>query len=308
MSSGKPRRLGRGLEALMQSTAGSSLETDVPGDNGTFRRISIGRIRPNPFQPRKEFAADELTDLKSSLQESGLLQPVTVRPAGRGYELIAGERRLRAAAALGWVEIPAVVRHADDRTLLSLALVENLQRSDLNPVEEAEGYQRLVADFQLTHQQVADVVGKQRSTIANTLRLLNLPLPVQQLLRESVLTAGHARALLALTDPEGITRLAQEIRNKGLSVREVERRVRLDVERRTAPDTINPGQNQQGRPPTGMSPEARSIEDQLRRYLQTEVHLGMTGAERGTLRIPFYSADDLERILDLILGQEREQT
>ena len=167
-----------------------------------IQRIPIAHIRPNPFQPRKEFKTEELVELAASLEASGLLQPVTIRRVQNGgedrYELLVGERRLRAAAHLGWADIPALIRDVDDRTALTLALVENLQRSDLNPIEEAVGYAQLMEQFSLTQQQVAQAVGKERSTVANMLRLLNLPAGVQMMVRDGRLSLGHARALLML--------------------------------------------------------------------------------------------------------------
>jgi ParB family chromosome partitioning protein len=301
MSPEKPRRLGRGLEALLATKAAPAAS---PGDQSALQRIAIAQIRPNPYQPRKEFRAEELAELESSLRASGLLQPITVRPAtsGTGYELVAGERRLRAATRLGWTEIPAVVKELDDRTLLTLALVENLQRADLNPIEEAEGYQRLIAEFSLTQQQVAEVIGKDRSTVANLLRLLNLPASVRRLLQDGALTLGHARALLALGNEQQIVELAREAVANGLTVRDVEHRTRAT---RPAP----------AKPKAAPSPGARShnaevrrMEEALRRHLQTDVTLVADTRGRGSLRIAFYSQDDLERVLDLVLGQEWAQS
>ncbi|HVE78074.1 MAG TPA: ParB/RepB/Spo0J family partition protein [Gemmatimonadaceae bacterium] len=308
MSADKQRRLGRGLEALLAVThapaapaaATATAEPATP-PGGDLRRIPTAEIRPNPYQPRKAFRPEELADLEASLKSTGLLQPVTVRrsPGGDGYELVAGERRLRAAARLGWAEIPAIVRDLDDRTLLTLALVENLQRSDLNPLEEAEGYQRLIDEFGLTQQQVADVVAKDRSTIANMLRVLHLPAAARRMLQEGQLSLGHARALLALGDERAILEVAREVVARGLSVR--------DVEQRARETSKASGSSQRSGPPADTrSPEARRIEDQLRQRLQTDVELVMSGKDRGTIRIPFYSADDLERLLDVILGPARE--
>ena len=294
----KPRRLGRGLEALL--AAAPSIAA-AGGEHGVLRQIPTTQIRPNPFQPRKEFPPEDLADLEASMKASGLLQPVTVRPlpGNRGFELIAGERRLRAATRLGWTEIPALVKEVDDRTLLTLALVENLQRSDLNPIEEAEGYQRLLDEFKHTQQQVADAVGKDRSTIANMLRLLHLPAFVRRLVQDSQLTLGHARALLALPNEKAILEMAREVVARGLSVREVERRVRESVPAR------RPGN---GRPAKGArrDPEVRRIEDQLRRFLQTDVTVALSSKERGEIRIAFYSADDLQRTLELMIGAPSE--
>jgi ParB family transcriptional regulator, chromosome partitioning protein len=306
MSADKPRRLGRGLEALLPTTPAAP---GAPRQEGSaVQRIPIAQIRPNPYQPRREFRPEELGDLESSLRASGLLQPITVRPApsGGGYELIAGERRLRAATRLGWTDIPAVTREADDRTLLTLALVENLQRADLNAIEEATGYQRLIEEFRLTQQEVADLVGKDRSTIANSLRLLQLPDSIRRLVEAAQLSAGHARALLALSDEKQMLELAREAASNGLSVREVERRVRETPS--PAPSSRSGGTGASGgsaQSPAG-SPTVRRIEDELRRRLQTDVQISLTAKDKGTLRVSFYSADDLERLLDLILGSSRE--
>ncbi|GAC1647493.1 MAG: ParB/RepB/Spo0J family partition protein [Gemmatimonadaceae bacterium] len=299
MTADKPRRLGRGLEALL-----SAAPNHVPSASAELRRISLSEIRPNPYQPRKEFRPEELADLEASLKINGLLQPITVRPApaGRGFELIAGERRLRAATHLGWSEVPALVRPIDDRMLLTLALVENLQRTDLNAIEEAEGYRRLMDEFALTQQEVADVVGKDRSTVANLLRLLALPVPVRQMLQASQLSAGHARALLAAKGEREMLALAQEIVARGLSVRDVERRLRVGHAPRHTPrsaPTATPTAD-------GRSAEVRHVETELCRHLQTDVQVSLSSSDTGVIKVPFYSADDLERLLDTMLGAGRE--
>ena len=287
--SDKPRRLGRGLEALLASRQAAEATVE---ERSALRMIPLADVRPNPYQPRREFRSEELADLEASLKASGLLQPVTVREsAAGGYELIAGERRLRAAERLGWVDIPAVVKAVDDQTLLTLALVENLQRANLNALEEAEGYQRLVDEFGLTQQQVADVVGKDRTTVTSTLRLLNLPVSVRRMVQSRELSAGHARALLALTDERGMADLAREAVDKGWSVREVERRVRELVER--PPRVAEPARD--ARPP-----EVRRTEDHLRRHFATDVDIRLKGQAKGEIRIAFYSADDFDRLLELL--------
>jgi ParB family transcriptional regulator, chromosome partitioning protein len=268
---------------------------------GGLQNVRLSEIRPNPYQPRKEFKLDELSELQASLRASGLLQPITVRPApnGAGFELIAGERRFRAAASLGWSDIPAVVKAIDDKTLLTLALIENLQRSDLNPLEEAEGYKRLVDEFSLSHVQVGEVVGKDRSTIANLLRLLQLPVAVRRLLGDGSISLGHARALLGLSDQRAMIDLARETVKQGLSVRDVERRVQ------GSPATRQPAKSTAAKKRETVSAEARSIEDRMRRHLQTDVsvHLSKGKKGKGELRVHFYSNDDLARVLDLILGR-----
>lgn len=302
MSAEKPRRLGRGLEALIPTAASA---TSGPGSD--LQLIKLSRVRPNPFQPRREFDKDELAELEASLKSSGLLQPITVRPRGDAFELIAGERRLRAATNLGWTEISAIVRDFDDRTMLVLALVENLQRANLNAIEEARGYRRLLDDFQLTQQQVADAVGKDRTTVTNLLRMLSLPEQVQQMVEKGDLSSGHARALLALSAPHSIVELAKEATSLGLSVRALEQRVR-DMNAPPAPATgaVAPKSSEsRATQPTGVDPEIRQIEDKLRAYLQTDVRLRVSDATKGVLEVTFYSNDDLDRLLDLILREQR---
>ena len=305
----KPRRLGRGLEALITGAQSPPPGRAAPAaPPSELQRIAVSEIRPNPFQPRKSFADGALADLEASIRASGLLQPVTVRHAatGSGYELIAGERRLRAVTRLGWTDVPAIVRDLDDRTVATLALVENLQRSDLNPVEEARGFQHLIQEFRLSQQEVADAVGKDRSTVANLLRLLALPASVLPMLEQGQLSAGHARALLTIDDGRKQLALAHEIVAHHLSVREVERRAR---EASSAP-----GKGKQSKAAValqkggGGSPGAvvKHVEEQLRRKLQTDVKVVITSGDKGSLQVSFYSADDLERLLDLIVGGGRE--
>lgn len=311
MSIDKTRRLGRGLEALL-ATKPQVVATVHPTEAKTediprlgLRQIPLSQIKPNSLQPRKEFDQAELADLESSIRANGLLQPVTVRITARGYELIAGERRFRAVQRVGWTEIPAIVRgesDVDDKTALTLALVENLQRADLNPIEEAEGYQQLIAQFSLTQQEVADVVGKDRSTVANTLRLLALPAGVRRMVREGQLTLGHARSLLALGDDHRMLALAKVVVADGLSVRDVERRVRESGTARTRASLAANTATEAKRPP-----EVARIEDELRRHFQTDVRLHLSTKDKGEIRIAFYSADDLERLLDVVLGHGREQ-
>ncbi len=286
-----PRRLGRGLEALLGSAGGLA-----SSDDGAFKSIPIAQIGRNPYQPRREFNAEELGELQESLSSSGLLQPITVRRrSGKdGFELIAGERRLRAATKLGWKEIPAIIKDIDDKTILTLALVENLQRTDLNPIEEGEGYHRLSHEFGLTQQQIAETVGKDRTTIANMLRVLQLPEVVRRLLQDGQLTMGHAKVLLGLDDSAMIATLAQEIVKEGLTVREVERRIREFAGPRTG--------KKAGRPRSAdrLPAEVKRTQERLRRHLQTDVTVTVGKNDRGTLTLHFYSADDLERLLDVM--------
>jgi len=300
MSTDKPRRLGRGLDALLATRAPTPTVAATQESGELLRALAINEIRPNPFQPRKEFRPDELVELETSLRSNGLLQAITVRPAasGHGYELIAGERRLRAATRIGWTEIPAVIKEIDDRALLTLALVENLQRTDLNPIEEGEGYQRLITEFSLTQQDVAEIVGKDRSTVANMLRLLNLPLSIRSMVRDGHLTVGHARALLAISNEREMLELAREIVAKGLTVRDVEQRAR-----NAAPtSSTRTSRQKSGERASGLNPELKRLQDELRRHLQTDVTITVGEHERGKIEIAFYSSDDLERVLDLVLA------
>jgi len=285
------RRLGRGLEALLGPTR------EEADREGSLVELAIADIRPNPYQPRRDVDPAALEELKASILKAGLLQPVVVRAApgdrAPGYELIAGERRLRACQALGWERIPAVKRDVDDRTVLTLALIENLQRDDLSPVDEARGYERLIAEFSLTQQDVADAVGRDRSTVANALRLLKLPAGVLALLHEGRLSVGHARALLALDDPRAVAAVAKEAVDLGLSVRDVEDRVRGG----RAP--VRRPRLKQG---LGAAPEVRRIEDALRRRLGTDVRVTLRAKGKGQIHLNFYSNDDLARLLELILG------
>ena len=309
MSADTPRRLGRGLEALISTARREREDASTAADTETrvsadFRKIRIADIAPNHFQPRRVFSDAELADLESSIRTSGLLQPVTVRARGEKWELVAGERRLRAATRLGWTEIPALIREFDDRAMLTLALVENLQRADLNPLEEAEGYQRLLDEFKLTQQQVADAVGKDRSTITNLLRVLTLPRSVRGMVEQGQISSGHARALLAIKDERRQLSLANEIVARQLSVRDVEAKVRAIGDPGPSRKSSKASAKANAQTPS-TDPEVRRVEEQLRRRLQTDVSIQQAGADRGQLRISFYSADDLERLLEIMLGKAR---
>src|SRR5438132_8430293 len=283
------RRLGRGLEALLGPTR------EQAEREGSLVERAIADIRPNPYQPRRDVDPTALDELKASILKAGLLQPVVVRaaPGSGGYELIAGERRLRACQARGWERVPAVKREVDDRTVLTLALIENLQRDYLAPVDEARGYDRLIAEFSLTQQDVADAVGRDRSTVANALRLLKLPEAVLAMLHGGDLTVGHARALLAIEDPRTATTLAREAVAQGLSVREIEDRVRggRAPERRPR---LKRG--------VGQAPEVRRIEEALRRELGTDVRVTLRAKGKGQIHVAFYSNEDLARLLEVFLG------
>lgn len=290
------RRLGRGLEALLGPTTREQAEVA-----GTFREIAVQAIHPNPFQPRRSFDEAALQELTDSIKASGLLQPVIVRAVGARYELVAGERRWRAVQRLGWERIPAIVRDFDDRTILTVALLENLQRDDLSAIDEALGYQRLVVEFKMAPAEVARLVGKDRSTVANMLRLLRLPADVQELVQQRALTEGHARALLAIPDAGEISRMAREVVEKKWSVREVEAMVRGEV-----PEKPRGKMMKKVAPPRPASADARRVEDALRKRLGTDVRLTAKRRGRGLLTLSYYSNDDLARLLEIILGHPFE--
>jgi ParB family chromosome partitioning protein len=275
-----------------------------------LQRIQLSRVRPNPFQPRREFDPAELAELEASLKASGLLQPISVRRRGDAYELIAGERRFRAATNLGWKEISAIVREFDDQTMLVLALVENLQRANLNAIDEARGYRRLIDEFSLTQQQVADAVGKDRTTVTNLLRMLALPVAVQAMVENGLLSSGHARALLALPAKHSALDVATQAVARGLSVRDLEQLVReLSGKPKAAVTGSGKSRGTQPKPSGAPDPAVRRIEDDLRRYFQTDVRMQLGTGEgtesKGKIEISFYSHDDLDRVLDLILRDSR---
>lgn len=284
-------RLGKGLGALL----GEYLEPEAP--DAEVRRLKLTSIVPNPLQPRRTFTESELSDLASSIKENGLLQPLVVRPAPGSddrFELVAGERRFRAVGRLGWTEVPALVREASDETLLVLALVENLQREALSAMEEAEGYQALTDQFDMTQAEIAQAVGKDRSTVANFLRLLKLPPSVRRLLEEGALTMGHGRALLAVDDPVRAGRLARTAVSEGWSVRETERRV--------ANDGGAPAPKKK-KPAKGTDPVVRALEEALREKLSTRVSIRQDKSGKGVIEITYLGADDFERVFELVTGQ-----
>jgi ParB family transcriptional regulator, chromosome partitioning protein len=293
------KRLGRGLEALLGPISREHAEA-----SGTLREIPVDRVRPNPFQPRTTIDEAALAELAGSIEASGLLQPVVVRPRKGSYELIAGERRWRAVTHLGWAKISAVVKDVDDQTLLTLALIENLQRDDLSPIEEASGYQRLTTQFQMAHVEIARLVGRNRSTVTNLLRLLQLPAEVQALVQGKSLSEGHARALLALEDAERMIGLAREAVERGWSVREMEARVRGE-EPATVPGSTTPPRKSR-RTARVVNPDSRRVEEALRKHLGTDVRLTTRRRGRGFLTVSYYSNDDLARLLELILGRPFE--
>ncbi len=284
------RRLGRGLEALL-----GPINREQAAASGALRELPVQQVHPNPYQPRTHIDEGALAELTASIEASGLLQPVVVRPRDGGYELIAGERRWRAVQRLGWKQIPAVVKEVDDQTLLTLALIENLQRHDLSAIDEALGYQRLQDEFKVPQAEVARLVGRSRSTVTNLLRLLRLPEEVRGFVHDGKLSEGHARALLALDNEAAIAKLARDAVAGSFSVRDVEARVRGE------------GRARRGRKPKGeahpIAGDVKRVEEALRKRLGTDVRVTMRRRGRGFVTISYYSNDDLTRVLELVLGE-----
>ena len=278
----RKKGLGRGLGALIRDTAPAAARA-------AERTLEIDTIRVNRFQPRQHFDEAAIAEMAESIREQGVVQPLLVRQIGDDYELVAGERRLRAARAAGLESVPVVVREMTDREALEIALVENLQREDLSPLEEAAAYRRLVADFELTQDEVAKRVGKSRPAVANTIRLLDLPEAVLDLLRAGRLSAGHGRALLALREASRQIALAHEAVRLRLNVRQLEARVSATPSQRTAT-------------PRTAVPEVADAERQLMRMLGTKVKIRSSG-KRGSIVIEFHSPDEFDRILGHLRSQ-----
>lgn len=280
------KALGRGLGALIPESPAPQAEETVESHQGM--EIPLEKIRPNPFQPRTLFQTEALNELAASIRENGLIQPLIVRDAGSGqYELIAGERRFIACKQAGLTQVPVVIRSATRREMLEVALIENLQREDLNAIEEAEAFHRLATEFGLTQEEIATRVGKSRTAITNALRLLNLEEEFREMVSQGALSAGHARALLVLSPGDPRRRLAREILEQGLSVREAETRAQGPSSRKPKP--VAKKRSHQA---------LDAWEDRLRDRFGTQVRI-VGGLAKGRVEIHYFSSEDLERILDL---------
>jgi ParB family transcriptional regulator, chromosome partitioning protein len=295
----KPGRgLGRGLDALMPSAPAAAPATAAPGEPRvrTYFQAQIEDVYPAPDQPRRRFVDSELDELAQSIRAHGVIMPLVVRPRqGGGYLLIAGERRWRASQRAGLHQVPVVVQDVDGREAFERALVENLQRSDLNPIEEAAAYQRLVEEMGLTQDQVAERVGKDRSTIANAIRLLRLPPPVREMVEDRRLSMGHARALLGLEAAGDIESVARQVAGKALSVRATEELVRRQARPEKAKGDRPP-------PPPGKSPAVRDLEERLTRSLSGPVAIEEDAPGKGgTITIRYIDLDHLDRLLEKLL-------
>jgi ParB family transcriptional regulator, chromosome partitioning protein len=300
--------LGRGLGALLggaPAAVSSSPPVTAPATTFTaaapavdsrerVQRVALDRIRPCPFQPRKDFSPETLRELADSIQERGIVQPLIVRGRGGHFELIAGERRWRAAQLLGLSDVPVIIREADDRAVLELALIENLQRENLNPIEEAQGYSQLIGQFQLTQEEAAGKVGKSRTVVANALRLLKLAPEIQSYIREGRLSVGHAKVILGLSDDHLQQSAAERIIKEGLNVRQTEGLV-AKLQSRGSSSAKKSG----AVTPLTQDAHVLHLENKIRERLGTKVRLHYASG-KGSLDISFFSDDDLERILQIL--------
>jgi ParB family chromosome partitioning protein len=283
------KALGKGLSALIPEKV---LESGERKEEIVY--VQSGQIKANPFQPREDFDQTSIEELAQSIKEKGVIQPLLVRRKGDSYELIAGERRLRAANSLGLKDIPIIVRDVSDQDSLELALIENIQREGLNPIEEAHAYQHLMDKFQVTQEKISEVLGKARTTITNTLRLLKLPHEIQQEMKKGRISFAHGRTLLEIDDANQQRRLAQDIITKGLSVRELENLMK-SFRPKGLKRKIGQGQRE---------PIVAVLEEQLQHALATKVRISKR-KKRGHINIEFYSEEDLERIVKVIKGEPR---
>jgi len=316
MSAPRKAALGKGLSALLPQLPAEGIDEFGEGEArsrlysfedhvrlaGRVTDLDVDAIRPNPYQPRTDFDEDALDELAASIRQLGIIQPLTVRALRGGqYELISGERRLRASRRAGLKRVPAYIREADSEAMLEMALVENVQRADLNPVEEALGYQRLIDEIGLTQEEVAERVGRSRPAIANSLRLLRLPPRIQASLRDGSITAGHARMLVTVDDQDAQLRLHRAIVDRGLSVREVERLARELRAPIQPPESAKPPKEAPARAGRRDTLELEAFAARLRDHLSTRVELRPRGDGAGSISIEFYSTDDLERLMERLL-------
>lgn len=282
MAGKRGKALGRGLEALFNDVqTDEQKETDI-------MYIDINKITPNLNQPRKHFNSDKINELSESIKVHGVIQPIIVKLIDAGYEIIAGERRWRAAKKSGLKEIPCIIKKIDEKHHMLLAMIENLQREDLNALEEAKAFEYMLKSYNMTQEEVSKNVGKSRPYIANALRLLKLPENIQELLLDNKISSGHARALINIKDPKAQSSLAQEIIDKGLSVRQIENATdKKNVKKSNSKRTVN------------KDVQLLSIEDDLKKVLGTKVIINHKG-KKGKLEIEYYSQEELERLIDLL--------
>jgi ParB family chromosome partitioning protein len=303
------KALGKGIHSLLpaRNTAAAAAPAPVKAPepvtpkDGSVLLVPTSSVQPNPDQPRREFDQQALLELTQSIERDGLIQPIVVRHMGKDaqevdkYQIIAGERRWRASTAAKLPQVPVILRTADDEKVLELAIVENIQREDLNPVELAVAFHRMMVELNLTHEQIGEKTGKDRATIANTIRLLQLPEAIQRLVSEKKLTQGHARALLKLPGEDLQNEVAQKAITEGWSVRQIEDYTR-------PPDAKLPKKDKAPTPPAPVDPNVRAAIAELESRLGTKVRINERGKNKGTIEIEYYSSTDLDRIYEAIVG------
>ncbi len=293
MAAPKNRGLGKGLEALFSNSEIDTQEISVTKKEESEEKgisfININEIKPNQNQPRKSFNEEKLEELAASIIENGLIQPVILRKADKGYEIVAGERRWRACRKAGLKEIPCIIREFTDEQNMLIAIIENMQREDLNPIEEAEGLNQMIVNFGMTQEQVSKSVGKSRPYITNALRLLKLPSEIREMLLANQLSAGHARAIAGISDTEKQIQLAEYAIKEGLSVREIEKIIKEE----------NASKKKISRKKAEKSADVRKVEDDLKQIMGTKVNLNQSG-KKGKIEIEYYSRDELERLIEML--------
>ncbi|MDH6358796.1 ParB/RepB/Spo0J family partition protein [Parabacteroides sp. PF5-9] len=289
MAVGKKSALGRGLDALI------TMDDLTTGGSSSISEIELSKIQPNPDQPRTVFEEETLEELATSIRSLGIIQPITLKEIGTDkYLIISGERRYRASLKAGLERIPAYIKTAEDENVMEMALIENIQREDLNSIEIALAYQRLLDQYGLTQERLSDRVGKKRTTIANYLRLLKLPADIQMGIKDKKIDMGHARALISVQDPEVQLALYEQILEQGFSVRQVEELVRGTADNNNAKPEIEKSRKQK------MSEEFDLLKDHLSQFLQTKVQLSCNEKGKGKITIPFNSEEELERLIGLL--------
>ena len=302
MSNNDPRKaLGKGLHSLLpnRNTAAATVAAPLPEAprDGSLSIVPIEQIYPNPDQPRREFDDATMLELTQSIERDGIIQPLIVRRAGANrYQIIAGERRWRAAKIAGLTMIPVIPREADDQQVLELALVENIQREDLNPIELAVAFQRMASELGLSHDQIGEKTSKDRVTVTNTIRLLQLPAELQHMVVAKKISSGHARALLKLTDEQTQRELAERCIRDGWSVRQIEEYTR-------PAKSGNPPPPKERREPPAVDPNVKAAVSEMERVLGTRVKIVEKGNDKGTIEIEFYNSDDLDRIYNIIVAE-----
>ena len=287
------RALGRGLSSLLPGKTAAEQHAPASKADGPFAILGLDKIHPNPTQPRQIFQPEALAELAESIKSNGIIQPLIVRPKDGQYELVAGERRWRAAKLAGLTQVPAVVQEIADNKVLELALIENIQRADLNAIETAQAFERLVRELNVSHEELGQRTGKNRTTITNFIRLLKLPVDLQQLVAEDKLSMGHARALLSLADEQKQRDIALKCIALNLSVRSLEKMIQ---------NLTEPRGGKEAKEPPKLDPNIRAAIEEMERVLGTRVRIVATGNDRGHIEIEYYSQDDLDRVYLQIIG------